>query len=126
MKLTGVELRRIEMPLVAPFRTSFGTETVRDVLLVRVFGSDGEGWGECVAFGEPFYSYEYVDGAHDVVRRVSMSGGTATRTVAPSSVPLIGAPSVEHASPVTAPRDRSASPSRGSIFPAQAASTAGR
>ena len=27
MKLTGVELRRISMPLVAPFRTSFGTET---------------------------------------------------------------------------------------------------
>ncbi len=27
MKLTGVELRRISMPLVSPFRTSFGTET---------------------------------------------------------------------------------------------------
>ena len=27
MKLTGVELRRIRMPLVAPFRTSFGVET---------------------------------------------------------------------------------------------------
>ena len=36
MKLTGVELRRIQMPLVAPFRTSFGTETCRDVLLLRV------------------------------------------------------------------------------------------
>ena len=36
MKITGVELRRISMPLVAPFRTSFGTETDRDILLVRV------------------------------------------------------------------------------------------
>ena len=35
MKLTGVELRRISMPLVAPFRTSFGVETTRDVLLLR-------------------------------------------------------------------------------------------
>ena len=35
MKLTGVELRRISMPLVAPFRTSFGVETTRDILLLR-------------------------------------------------------------------------------------------
>ncbi|MFD0065019.1 hypothetical protein [Streptomyces sp. NPDC056690] len=33
--ISGVELRRIAMPLVAPFRTSFGVETSRDVLLVR-------------------------------------------------------------------------------------------
>src|SRR5262249_39580791 len=46
-----------------------GTERERDVLLVRVSGPDGDGWGECVAFGVPFYSSEYVDGAHDVIRR---------------------------------------------------------
>ena len=69
MRLERVELRRIRLPLVAPFRTSLGTETERDVLLVRVIGPDAEGWGECVAFGVPFYSYEYVDGAHDVIRR---------------------------------------------------------
>ncbi len=60
MKLESVELRRIRLPLVAPFRTSLGTEREREVLLVRVVGPDAEGWGECVAFGEPFYSYEYV------------------------------------------------------------------
>jgi o-succinylbenzoate synthase len=69
MKLECVELRRIRLPLVAPFRTSLGTERERDVLLVRVVGPDAEGWGECVAFGEPFYSSEYVDGAHDVIRK---------------------------------------------------------
>ncbi|MET7334553.1 o-succinylbenzoate synthase [Nonomuraea sp. NPDC005650] len=69
MKITGVELRRIAMPLVAPFRTSFGTETARDVLLVRVVTPDGEGWGECVAMSEPRYSSEYADGAADVIRR---------------------------------------------------------
>jgi predicted GNAT superfamily acetyltransferase len=31
-----VELRRIAMPLVSPFRTSFGSQTERDILLVRV------------------------------------------------------------------------------------------
>ncbi|GII75249.1 o-succinylbenzoate synthase [Sphaerisporangium rufum] len=69
MKLTGIELRRISMPLVAPFRTSFGTQTARDVLLVRAVAGDTEGWGECVAMTGPYYSAEYVDAAADVLRR---------------------------------------------------------
>lgn len=69
MKLTGVELRTIELPLVAPFRTSFGTETVREALIVRAVTPDAEGWGECVAMSEPLYSSEYLDGCADVLRR---------------------------------------------------------
>ncbi|TDD17148.1 o-succinylbenzoate synthase [Kribbella turkmenica] len=69
MRLTAVELRRLELPLVAPFRTSFGTQTVRDVLLVHVVTTDGEGWAECAAAREPRYSSEYVDGAAEVLRR---------------------------------------------------------
>ncbi|WP_199439745.1 o-succinylbenzoate synthase [Umezawaea beigongshangensis] len=69
MKLTGVELRRIRMPLVAPFRTSFGTETSRDVLLLRAVTDEAEGWGECVAMSDPRYSSEYVDAAADVLTR---------------------------------------------------------
>jgi o-succinylbenzoate synthase len=69
MKLTDVELRRIRLPLVAPFRTSFGTQLDRDVLLVKVTTPDAGGWGECVAMDQPLYSAEYVDGAHDVIRR---------------------------------------------------------
>lgn len=69
MKLTAVELRRIRMPLVAPFRTSFGTETEREILLVRAVTDEAEGWGECVAMSEPLYSSEYVDAAADVLRR---------------------------------------------------------
>jgi O-succinylbenzoate synthase len=62
-----VELVRIAIPLVTPFRTSFGVETVRDVLLVHLLGSEGEGWGECVAMEEPMYSSEYTDGAQQVI-----------------------------------------------------------
>ncbi|POM26559.1 o-succinylbenzoate synthase [Actinomadura rubteroloni] len=69
MKIEGVELRRVALPLALPFRTSFGTETARDVLLVRVVTSDAEGWGECVAMADPLYSPEYVEGAADVLRR---------------------------------------------------------
>jgi O-succinylbenzoate synthase len=69
VRLESVELRRIRLPLVAPFRTSFGTEAERDILLIRATTSVGEGWGECVAGASPLYSSEYVDGAQDVIRR---------------------------------------------------------
>jgi O-succinylbenzoate synthase len=69
MKLNAVELRRVVLPLVSPFRTSFGTELKRDVLLVRVETPDAEGWGECVAMTAPLYSSEYVDAAADVITK---------------------------------------------------------
>lgn len=63
-----IRLRRLDMPLVRPFRTSFGTQTARDVLLVEVVTDDGvSGWGECAAMEWPGYSAEYVDGAVDVL-----------------------------------------------------------
>ncbi|MGC8512614.1 MAG: o-succinylbenzoate synthase [Acidimicrobiales bacterium] len=68
MRVERVVLRRLAMPLVSPFRTSFGVEAVRDVLLVQVEGPDAVGWGECVAMSEPLYSSEYVEGAHAVIR----------------------------------------------------------
>jgi O-succinylbenzoate synthase len=71
-QLGAVELRRIAMPLVSPFRTSFGSQSARDILLLRVelTAEDGtvtEGWGECVALSEPSYSPEYVEGAQHVI-----------------------------------------------------------
>jgi O-succinylbenzoate synthase len=69
MRLEAVELRRIGMPLVAPFETSFGVQDHRDILLVKAITTDGEGWGECVAGEDPTYSAEYVDGAQDVLVR---------------------------------------------------------
>ena len=85
MKLTGVELRRVAMPLVSPFRTSFGTQTTRDVLLLRVVTDEAEGWGECVAMAAPLYSSEYVDGAADVLRRFLVPALAAAGAVDASS-----------------------------------------
>ena len=68
MVLEGVELRRIRMPLVAPFVSAHGVEADRDILLVRACTADVEGWGECVALSQPTYSSEYVDAAHQVIR----------------------------------------------------------
>ena len=69
MKLKSVELRRIKLSLVAPFETSFGVQTERDVLLLKAITDAGEGWGECVAGEEPTYSSEYVEGAQQVLIR---------------------------------------------------------
>ncbi|MFI6600616.1 o-succinylbenzoate synthase [Nonomuraea sp. NPDC050536] len=68
MRLEGVELRRIALPLVSPFRTSLGTQSERTALIVRAVSDEGEGWGECVADDEPTYSPEYLAGAADVIR----------------------------------------------------------
>lgn len=69
VRITHVELRRFELPLVSPFRSSNGTETARRGFLVHVMGPDAEGWGECVAEETPRYSSEYSDGAHEVILR---------------------------------------------------------
>lgn len=63
-----VELRRLALSLVTPFRTAFGEVADRDVLLVRVTIDGVDGWGECVALRAPGYTAEYVDGAHAVIR----------------------------------------------------------
>lgn len=68
MKLEVVELHKLAIPLVSPFRGALGTETVRQLLVVHVIAPDGEGWGECSALNAPTYSPEYVDGALAVIR----------------------------------------------------------
>ena len=68
-RIEAIELHRLEVPLVRPFETSFGRETAREVLLVHVRTDRGDGWGECVAGRDPFYSGEYVDGAASVIER---------------------------------------------------------
>jgi o-succinylbenzoate synthase len=67
--LRGVELRRVRLPLVEPWRTALGVVFERDVWLVRTVFDGAEGWGECVAMGDPSYSPEYTSGAVDVLRR---------------------------------------------------------
>ena len=100
--LGPVELRRIAMPLVSPFRTSFGSQNARDILLVRVELTDAdgtvtEGWGECVALSEPSYSPEYVDGAqhvieHHLLPRLRAAGPLDAAGVGPALAKLHGHP----------------------------------
>ena len=63
-----VELLHVAIPLVTPFRTSFGTMTTKDTFLLRVVTDAAEGWSEFAADPEPLYCSEFVAGAELVLK----------------------------------------------------------
>ncbi|HEX5936098.1 MAG TPA: o-succinylbenzoate synthase [Actinomycetota bacterium] len=67
-RILAVELLLIELPLVQPFRTSFGEMSEKRCILVRVETDEAEGWGECVADTRPEFSEEFNEGAWLVLR----------------------------------------------------------
>ncbi|MCX4762493.1 o-succinylbenzoate synthase [Streptomyces sp. NBC_01275] len=68
MKLARVEIVHLAIPLVTPFRTSFGTMTTKDTFLLHVVTDEAEGWSEFAADPEPLYCSEFVAGAEIVLR----------------------------------------------------------
>src|SRR5580692_8577845 len=52
MKLTGIELVRVNVPFLVDIGTAAGVHRTRILLFVRVVTPDSEGWGECAALGE--------------------------------------------------------------------------
>jgi len=94
--LDAVELRVLQIPLVSPFTTSFGTEAEREVIVVTAETSDGRGWGEVVTMAAPLYSSEYTASAWDVLTRYLAPALLERRTLAPEDVPGILHPFVGH------------------------------
>ena len=71
MRIRAIELRLVELPLVRPFRVSFGTSTGKQCILARIETDDAEGWGECVADdGYPGFSGEWNEGAWTLLHEV--------------------------------------------------------
>ena len=68
MKIDCVELRVLKMRLLKPFRTSFGVQQDRYPLLVRLEIDDRSYWGECVAGEGPWYSYETIETAWQILK----------------------------------------------------------
>jgi O-succinylbenzoate synthase len=90
MKLKEIELRIIHLPLVRPFRTSFGTQTSREVLMVKVVNENGTiGWAECVAMSEPLYSPEYVAGCLDLMKNFLIPALKSKPEITAEDVPII-------------------------------------
>jgi len=69
MKVEAITLREIQMPLVHFFETSFGRTYSRRILLLTAHCEGVNGWGECVAAEDPFYSSEWIDSAWPTITR---------------------------------------------------------
>jgi o-succinylbenzoate synthase len=61
VKIDGLELRLLKLPLVHFFETSFGRVDDKHFILVRVESDGVSGYGECVAEKDPYYSSETND-----------------------------------------------------------------
>lgn len=68
MKIDSVELRVLKMRLLKPFRTSFGVQQDRFPLIVRLEIAGRSYWGECVAGEGPWYSYETIETAWQILK----------------------------------------------------------
>ena len=64
LNFKSITTYRVALPLKFEFKTAKGTVRVRESIIVRIEDQQGYvGYGECVAFTEPFYTAETVDSA---------------------------------------------------------------
>ncbi|WP_135256042.1 o-succinylbenzoate synthase [Thermus caldilimi] len=70
MRIEAAELRILELPLKFRFETSFGVQTKRTILLLRLFGEGLEGLGEGVMEKLPLYREETVASARYLLEEV--------------------------------------------------------
>ena len=68
MKIDSISLHHINMPLVAPFETSFGREVDRECIIISIRSGGLIGYGECVADQLPGYNYETVGTAWHIIK----------------------------------------------------------
>ena len=68
MRIDAIEIYRVSMPLVYPFRTAFSDEDAIESVLVRLRSGAACGWGEASPWRAPFFSSEWARGAFEVVR----------------------------------------------------------
>ncbi|MDV2582138.1 o-succinylbenzoate synthase [Alkalibacillus haloalkaliphilus] len=69
MDLKEVIVRQVGMKLKKPFQTVNGLVVMRDTLIIEAHDQSGHvGYGECVAFADPFYTPETTTTAWDMLR----------------------------------------------------------
>ena len=66
--LSSIELFHIKIPLVSPFTTSFGTQTVKEAILLKLTTTEGySSWSEIPVTYEPGYCYETISTAWHIL-----------------------------------------------------------
>ncbi|GEL77923.1 o-succinylbenzoate synthase [Tenuibacillus multivorans] len=88
--LDRVNVRHVSMKLKRPFQTVNGLVVVRDTLIIEAFDTDGRiGYGECVAFSDPFYSPETTTTAWDQLQNFLLPMLNKKRIEHPSEISSI-------------------------------------
>lgn len=60
--ITNITLYHVQLPMKFTFKTAKGEVKVRDTIVIRLADNKGHvGYGECVAFVDPFYTAETVE-----------------------------------------------------------------
>src|SRR3990172_4463814 len=68
MRIESIEIYRVAMPLIYPFRTAFGETRVVESVLVKMSSGNSFGWGEAAPWALPSYSAEWAAGAYLLAR----------------------------------------------------------
>lgn len=68
MNIEAIELYRVAMPVIYPFRTAYGDGHVIESVLVKMSAQGLEGWGESTPWDSPLYSPEWAGGVFALVR----------------------------------------------------------
>ena len=69
MRIDEIAVHHVAMPLIEPYRTGFGEETVIESIMLRLTSGDISVWSESTPFGEPFYSPDWTAGSYEVIQR---------------------------------------------------------
>ncbi|MCC7355208.1 MAG: o-succinylbenzoate synthase [Anaerolineae bacterium] len=68
MKIQAIEVYHVAMPIIYPFRVSFGDIAHIESILVRMVSEKQHGWSESCPLGAPAYSSEWTHGVFIMVR----------------------------------------------------------
>jgi len=69
-KIDSLEIYRVRLPLVYPFRTAYGSDEAVEPILVKLVSGTFYGWGEAQPFQYPTYCPEHSAGVFHLVRDV--------------------------------------------------------
>jgi O-succinylbenzoate synthase len=68
MRFDSIDVFRVAMPLLYPWRTAYGEDATVESVLVRVTSGELVGWGEATPLAAPSYSSEWAGGAWACIR----------------------------------------------------------
>ena len=69
MKIDRIELFHVAMPLISPWRTAYGEDSVVESVLCRITSGSVDAWGESCPLAAPCYSPEHAAGVFETAAR---------------------------------------------------------